>query len=111
MAQTRLRMLLHRVLGMFRKRQLDHELDEEIQSHLEMQVEDNLRKGMSLEEAKYAARRSFGGEDQIKVVYRDHRGIPIVETMFQDLRGAGRGGRRGPGGAAGGGRARAGGGG
>jgi predicted permease len=91
-----IRMLLHRVLGIFRKRQLDHELDAEIQSHLEMQVEDNLRKGMSLEEAKYAARRSFGGVDQIKEVYRDHRGIPLIETVLQDLRFAIRVLRRSP---------------
>ena len=81
-----LRMLLHRLLGIFQKRKLDDELDEEIKSHLEMQVEDNVRRGMSLVEAKYAAQRSFGGVDQIKEVYRDRRGIPVVETTLQDLR-------------------------
>jgi predicted permease len=81
-----LQVLLHRLLGIFLKRKLDHELDEEIQSHLEMQIEDNVRRGMSLEEARYAARRSFGGVDQIKEVYRDRRGIPVVETTLQDLR-------------------------
>ena len=91
-----LRMLLHRLLGIFRKRQRDHELDEEIQSHLEMQIEDNLRKGMSLEDARYAARRSFGGVDQMKEAYRDHRGVPVVETVSQDLRFAIRVLRRSP---------------
>lgn len=81
-----LRVLLRRLLGMFRKRKLDRELDEEIKAHLELQVEDNVRKGMSLEEARYAARRSFGGVEQIKEVYRDRRGVPVVETTLQDLR-------------------------
>jgi predicted permease len=88
--------LLHRFLGLFRKRQLDNELDEEIKSHLEMHVEDNLRRGMSLEEARYAARRSFGGVEQIKEVYRDRRGVPVVETTLQDLRFAIRVLRRSP---------------
>jgi len=91
-----LRMLLHRLLGIFRKQQLDYELDDEIQSHLEMQVEDNVHKGMSLEEARYAARRSFGGVDQIKEAYRDHRGVPVVETISQDVRFAIRVLRRSP---------------
>jgi hypothetical protein len=91
-----LRVLLHRLLGLFRKQQLDHELDEEIKSHIEMQVEDNLRRGMSPEEARYAARRSFGGVDQIKEVYRDRSGVPVVETTLQDLRFAIRVLRRSP---------------
>ena len=91
-----LRVLLHRVFGMFRKRKLDDELDEEIKSHLEMQVEDNVRRGMSLDEARYAAQRSFGGVDQIKEVYRDRRGVPVVESSLQDLRFAIRVLRRSP---------------
>lgn len=91
-----LRVLLHRVFGMFRKRKLNDELDEEIKSHLEMQVEDNVRRGMSLAEARYAAQRSFGGVDQIKEVYRDRRGVPVVETTLQDMRFAIRVLRRSP---------------
>ena len=91
-----LRVLLHRLLGLFQKGKLDHELDDEIKSHLEMQIEDNVRRGMSLEEATYAARRSFGGVDQIKESYRDRRGIPVVETTLQDLRFAIRVLRRSP---------------
>jgi predicted permease len=81
-----IRVWFQRLLGIFRKRQLDAELDEEIQAHLEMQIEDNVRRGMTLEEASYAARRSFGGVDQIKEVYRERRGLPVVETTLQDLR-------------------------
>ena len=81
-----LRILFHRIIGIFRKRNLEQELDKEIQSHLEMLIEDNIRRGMSPDEARYAAMRSFGGVDQIKEVYRDRRGFPVVETTLQDLR-------------------------
>ena len=91
-----LRVFLRRLLGIFQKEKLDHDLDDEIRSHLEMLVEDNVRKGMSLEEARYAAQRSFGGVDQIKESYRDRRGVPIVETTLQDVRFAIRVLRRSP---------------
>ena len=51
---------------------------------------------MTLEEPRYAARRSFGGVDQIKEAYRDRRGLPLVETTVQDLRIAVRVLRRSP---------------
>ena len=91
-----LRVLLHRLLGIFQRGKRDHELDDEIKSHLEMQVDDNVRRGMSLEEARYAARRSFGGVDQIKELYRDRRSVPVIETTLQDLRFAIRVLRRSP---------------
>ena len=91
-----LRILLRRLLGLFQKQRLDHDLDDEIQSHLEMLIDDNVRKGMSLEEATYAARRSFGGVDQVKESYRDRRGVPVVETTLQDVRFAIRVLRRSP---------------
>jgi predicted permease len=81
-----IRVLFHRLIGIVRKRKLNQDLDEEIQSHLDMQIEDNIRRGMTLEEATYAARRSFGGVEQIKETYRDRRGLPIIETTVQDLR-------------------------
>lgn len=91
-----IRVLFHRLIGIFQKRKLNQDLDEEIQSHLDMQIEDNVRRGMTLEEATYAARRSFGGLDQIKEAHRDRRGLPIIETTFQDLRFALRVLRRSP---------------
>lgn len=71
---------------MFGQNRLDRDFDDELQSHLEMLVEENLRRGMSLEEARFAARRSFGGVQQTREAYRDQRGLPIVETLIQDVR-------------------------
>ena len=82
----RLRELASRIRGMFNRGGLDRELDEELNAHLEMLVEENVRNGMSLKEARYAARRSFGGVEQTREAYRDQRGLPIVETLIQDVR-------------------------
>jgi MacB-like periplasmic core domain len=82
---TRLRILLVRFVAVFRWR-LERELEAEIRSHIEMQAEDNLGSGMNPTDARTAARRSFGGVEQIKERYRDLRGIPAIETVLQDLR-------------------------
>jgi predicted permease len=87
---TRLRIFFHRLLGLFLRRKLERELEEEIRSHLELQIEENVLQGMSQEEARQAARRKFGGVDQVKERYRDRRGLPLIETTFQDLRYAAR---------------------
>src|ERR1051325_8116767 len=82
---TRLRILFQRLRALFQRRNLEQELDEEIRTHLEMQIEDYQRQGMTAEEARYAALRKFGGVDQVKETYRDRRGLPVVETLLRDL--------------------------
>src|ERR1041384_2482147 len=82
---NRIRIFLARIRSLFLNRRLEQELDEEIRSHLEMQIEENLRQGMSAEEARYAALRKFGGVDQVKEVYRGRRSLPGVETFIRDL--------------------------
>jgi len=78
--------LLRRLTAPFRRGRLEADLDEELRSHLEMAAEMNKRKGMSAEDARHEALRSFGGVEQTKELYRDQRGLPIIETTFQDLR-------------------------
>ena len=80
------RTLMHRLTALFRRGRLEDDLDEELRSHLEMATERNLRKGMSAEDARREALRSFGGVEQTKELYRDRRGLPTIETTFQDLR-------------------------
>jgi predicted permease len=82
---THLRILLQRLRALFQRRNLEDELDEEIRAHIEMQIEDYVRQGMTAEEARYAALRRFGGVDQVKETYRDHRSLPAVETLLRDL--------------------------
>src|SRR6202051_4681527 len=79
------RMLIHRLAAPFRRKRMEDDLDEELRSHLEMAVEANLSKGMNAEDARREALRSFGGVEQTKQLYRDQRGLPMIETTFQDL--------------------------
>src|SRR5262245_60480967 len=83
---TGLRIFFHRLLGLFLRRKLERELEEEIRAHLEMQIEDNLRQGMSPEEARYQAMRKFGGVEQVKESYRDRRSLAVVDSALRDLR-------------------------
>jgi len=92
-----LRTFLWRLRALFLRRRLEDELADEIRSHLEMQIEDNQRRGMSPEEARLDAVRQFGGIEQVKEEYRDHRSLRFVETIFQDVRFGLRGLRHNPG--------------
>jgi macrolide transport system ATP-binding/permease protein len=77
---------LRRVAALFRRRRLEEELHAEVRAHLEMSAEMNRRAGMSEEEARREALRSFGGVEQTKERYREQRGLPMIETTLQDLR-------------------------
>jgi predicted permease len=84
-----------RLLGsLFREKS---DLADELQSHIEMQTEDNLRAGMLPEEARRQAKLKFGGLDSTKESYRDQRGLPWLETTIADLRYAARSLRKSPG--------------
>jgi putative ABC transport system permease protein len=75
-----------RLRSMFRKEQLDRELDAEFASHLELHIADNLRAGMTPEAAQRDALLKLGGVEQTKESVRDRRGIPFLEILRQDLR-------------------------
>jgi len=92
-----MRVLLSRFVGLFRRGLLEQELEDEVRSHLEMLEEENLRRGMPPEEARYAALRSFGGVNQTKERYREQRGLPLVDSFLQDIRYGLRGLHRAPG--------------
>ena len=81
-----LRRWLHKLVSAFDRRGLDDELDEEIRAHLDMAAEEHLRQGMSPREARLAARRSFGGVDQVKEHHRDVRGYRWLGDLGQDIR-------------------------
>jgi putative ABC transport system permease protein len=65
---------------------MENELEAELRFHLEKEIERNIAHGMSPEEARYTALRSFGGIDQVKEKSRDERGIRLFEELWQDLR-------------------------
>ena len=72
--------------GLFNRERKNRDLDEEVASHLQMHVEDNLRLGMTPEEARRQAMLQFGGIESIKESYRDQRGLPLLETFLHDIR-------------------------
>ena len=81
-----LRAWLVRLAGLCFREARDRELAEELESHLQMHVEDNIGKGLSPQEARRQALIKLGGVEQTKEKYRSQRGVPMLEDMFQDLR-------------------------
>src|SRR5229473_2970570 len=91
------RTLASRILALFRRPGLDADLDQELRSHLEMAVERKLRQGVSPEQARRQALLDLGGLEQTKQIYREQRGLPMIDTALQDLRFGFRMLRRNPG--------------
>jgi putative ABC transport system permease protein len=91
------RVFFSRAWGFFHKRRLDEDFHEELQAHLDALMEENIRGGMSPEDARAAALREFGGVEQTKEIYRRQRGLPFLDVAVQDLRFALRGLVRRPG--------------
>src|SRR4051812_9267782 len=83
---TRLRIFLVRLWGLVRSRQMDREIDDEITSHLAEATEEYVQQGLSPEEARRAAHRSFGGVTQTKQVYRQLRSFMWLEELPRDVR-------------------------
>src|SRR5690242_18025034 len=75
-----------RLRSLFRKQRVENELNDELRFHLEKLIEEIIAKGMSAEEARYAALREFGGIEQMKEECRDSWGVRIVSELGQDIR-------------------------
>jgi putative ABC transport system permease protein len=78
--------LLRRLRALFRKEELDQDLSDELAFHLEKQIEQNVAAGMSAEDARYAALRSFGGVEQVKEECRNAWGLRFIDSLLQDIR-------------------------
>jgi predicted permease len=82
----RLIVWFQRLAGLFHRQKRDAELAEELESHLQLHIEEKLRAGMTPEAARRDALIKLGGIEQTKEQYRDQRGLPLVESFLRDLR-------------------------
>ncbi len=89
--------LRYRGRALFRRGQVERELEQELQFHLERETDRQIQAGLSPEEARLRARAAFGGVERVKEESRDGRGLVLLEAASQDLRYALRALRRSPG--------------
>src|SRR5215471_19782649 len=86
-----------RLRSLFGRKQVDQELSDELRQHLELQINDNLGRGMSPDEARRSAMRAMGSVTRIEQECREARRVNTIEDFFQDLRYGLRQLRRSPG--------------
>ena len=75
-----------KIRAVFRKSDLDAEMDEEMRGHIEMRTQQNIEAGMSPEEARFTALRQFGWVESIKETCREKRGVAWLEDLVHDVR-------------------------
>jgi putative ABC transport system permease protein len=77
---------ISRLLDLVLRRRRGDRLSEEMQAHLDMLTDEHVASGLSPDDARLAARKSFGGVDSIRMSYREQQGVPVIERFIQDLR-------------------------
>jgi len=78
--------LFARIKSFFHKREMDADLDRELAAHLELAMQENIRRGLSPEEARRKALVRFGGVEPAKEFHREARGLPELDSVLQDIR-------------------------
>ncbi len=81
-----LRAWIVRLGGVFTGERRDRDFDAELDSHLQLHVDDGLRRGLSAAEARRQAVLKIGGLERTREQHRDRRGLPALETLLRDLR-------------------------
>lgn len=89
--------LAYRIRALFNQKDLEKEMDDELQFHFEREVEKQIQAGLSREEAARRVRLTFGGIEQTREECRQARGVALVEGLLRDVSHALRGFRRSPG--------------
>jgi putative ABC transport system permease protein len=83
---TLLKHCLSRVRAFIAARNMDGDFEQELESHLTMMTEDNVRRGMSPEQARRDALIRIGGATSLQERHRAVRGLPSIDAVVQDLR-------------------------
>ena len=94
---NRLRAWFRKLTGVVPTQQQEQEFSSELESHLQLHIDDNLRAGMTPADARRSAILKLGGVEHTKQAHRETRTFPLIETTFQDIRYALRQLRRSPG--------------
>ena len=81
-----MRVILSRLLEIVSRRSREARLDDEVRAHLELLTDEFIATGMTPEDARLAARKAFGGVDQMKAAHRDQRGLLLVDELWQDFK-------------------------
>ncbi len=77
---------LLRIGGLFQNERRERELADEIESNLQLNIEDHICAGMTATEARRHALLKLGGIESAKENYRDYRGVPFIESLWRDVR-------------------------
>src|SRR5258708_8483009 len=85
-AMYMLRLMRARLRALLRKESVESEVEEELQFHIRMREQENVRRGMPADQARREARRSFGNWARVREACQDVRGGGIVETLIQDVK-------------------------
>src|SRR6201989_3467133 len=81
-----LRAWWQRMRGLARGSSREQEMSDEIESHIQMQAEENQRAGMTPQEARRRAVLKMGGVERARQAYRERDTLPLIENLLQDLR-------------------------
>src|SRR5262245_47441045 len=82
----RLRGAWRRLGGLFQSARYERDMSAELESHLQLHIDDEVRAGRSPGEARRRALVALGGLEQTKERYRDQRGLPRLEAVLYDIR-------------------------
>jgi putative ABC transport system permease protein len=86
MSLPKVRAAVSRLGALFHRDRRDRDLSDEIENHLALHIEEHVRRGMTSEQARRQALIELGGLEPAKEIYRDRRGVPLIETTVQDVR-------------------------
>jgi predicted permease len=81
-----IRILFNRCAALLNRHELDGELDDELRAHIDFAIEENMKRGLSAQQARTKALRDFGGVTQLRERYRMQRGVPFLEQTVRDIR-------------------------
>jgi predicted permease len=81
-----LRVVRAKLVALLRRDRLDDDFEQELASHLAMAADDHRRRGLSADQARRAALLNLGGLEATRLLHRDTRGVPLMDTILHDLR-------------------------